>query len=149
MPGRRKVGQDLMAKETRVAQVSNGYRATTPEALEYLTGLIHDVWFDLADVVRTPERREVTIPLVHGAEKRGRFGWRSTVMGTRSAGVLVVRNVREIEVDDQARVGDYEVDRVVVIENHDARVLQLHATIPLRFDFYVDDIDVEFVPPRN
>ncbi|HEX7299233.1 MAG TPA: hypothetical protein VF257_09500 [Solirubrobacteraceae bacterium] len=126
---------------------SGGYSATTSDALRELSGFVHDAWFSLDDVAHAAERGEVRVPLLRGEEQRGRWGGRSTVMGGESVGTLVIRNVRAMAIDDEAQVGDYEVDYLAAIE--DGRLLQLHATIPLRIDLQVSEIDVEFVPPEN
>jgi hypothetical protein len=124
--------------------VSDGYVARTSDALEELTGLVHDAWFNLQEIEYAADPGEVRIELVHGAVVRERFGWESIAMSTERAGTLIVRKVRSMEVDDGAQVGDYEVDYLTVEEA--GRVVQLHATIPLRIDFHVDEIDVSFLP---
>jgi hypothetical protein len=86
----------------------------------------------------------VKIELLRASVVRERFGWESIAMSTECAETLIIRQVRSMEVDDEARVGNYQVDFLTVDE--DGRVVQLHATIPLRIDFRVDAIDVEFRP---
>jgi hypothetical protein len=127
--------------------VVTGLVAETPAALGELSSRIHDRWFRLDDVEYVRARREVSIPLVLGAEQRGRLGWRSIVMGTEPAGALCVREVAQLEIADPEGVGEYEVDRLTVARSGAGLVVRLHATIPLRIDFIVDRLEVEFVPP--
>jgi hypothetical protein len=124
--------------------VSDDYVARTPEALEELTGLVHDEWFNFDDIEYIADHGEVKLGLLRASVVPERFGWESLAMSTEPAGTLIIRKVRSMEVRDEARVGDYQVDYLTVAEA--GRVVQLHATIPLRIDFHVDEIDVSFLP---
>jgi hypothetical protein len=133
-----------VAKPEGLGEVSDDYVARTPDALEELTGLVHDEWFNVHDIEYMADRGEVKLELLRASVVRKRFGWESLAMSTERAGTLIVRKVRSMEVDDEAQVGDYEVDYLTGDEA--GRVVQLHATIPLRIDFHVDEIDVSFLP---
>lgn len=128
--------------------MSGEARARTPDALGDITDVVHDLWFTVDDIQFREERREVVVPIVLPGEQRGRLGWRSIVKGADLAGTLTVRHVARLDVLDEARVGDYEVDYLEATDVEQHLVVRLHATIPLRVDFYVDEIDVEFVPPH-
>ena len=108
-----------------------------------MSSLVHDAWSSLEDVDCDAASGEVVIPLVHGVKTGERFGWQSFVMGNQPVGSLLIKKVRALEVDDSPQVGDYEVSHLAVVDDH---VVQLYATIPLRIDFHVDGVEVEFIP---
>jgi hypothetical protein len=117
--------------------------ATTEEELAELSGWVHDVWFDLDDLHLAPEDAEVTLPLFGIEEHRSRFlGLRYFQMSDERIGTLVVRNVRAVHVEDEARVRYYDIGHLTAVE--DGGVVQLHANIPLRVDFQVDAVNVQF-----
>jgi hypothetical protein len=130
-------------------EVTGDIRARTRDALGELTDALHDLWFTVDDIAFHEERREVVVPIVLPAEQRGRFGWRSIVKGTDPAGTLVVSHVARLDIHDEAGVGDYELNYLEATDAEQQAVVRLHATIPLRVDLYVDEIDVEFVPARR
>jgi hypothetical protein len=124
--------------------MSDNQVATTADGLSELSGYVHDEWFSLKAVEQSAGCDHVTIELVRGDVVRERLGWQSIEMGDDPAGTLIIRKVRGMKVYDEAQTGNYEVDYLTATEN--GAIVQLHATIPLRIDFRVDEIDVEFVP---
>jgi hypothetical protein len=119
--------------------------AKNVEELEELSGWVHDAWFDLEQLHFTADEAEATLPVLGFEERRGRLlGFSSYNMTDEQIGTLAIRNVRAVHVQDEAEVRYYSIGYLTAVE--DGRVVQLHANIPLRVDFRVDAVHVEFTP---
>jgi hypothetical protein len=81
--------------------------ATTAEELAQVAALIHDHWFDLEAVIFVEDRRRVTIPVLRGrirAKGRRRANEPGRSDRTDAMGVLVVRDVSDLQVRDSAGI---------------------------------------------
>lgn len=122
--------------------------ATTGPELEIVSGHVHDLWLTLDALVHDRAHQLVRIPLIAPQERPGRFGGIEARMGTKPAGTLTIRKVRDLQVDDTEKVGAYEIDTVSLLSEPDgASVVELQGTIPLRIACVVESVDVEFDAP--
>jgi len=116
------------------------FTATTPADLAKVTWLIHDCFFDLDAARHAEGEGTFEIAFGRGKERVGWFGWTSTTKPARYDCVLSVSRVRAVKIEDEARIGIYDLNSVSFVSDDSAVVIE--ANIPLTITLAVEDIHV-------
>lgn len=106
--------------------------ATEPSALDVVTDVIHDAWFDVDEV--TFEDGQVRVPFT---VRRAIF--RSAEPDAPRSSLLI-RHVTALDLEDTQGIGRYDFNRLRFDEN--AGRLSIDSGIPLRFEMLVEDLEV-------
>jgi arsenate reductase (thioredoxin) len=120
------------------------FEAHAPQDLGRVTYLIHDQWFNVADVAYDPEARTLTVPF--DREDRDAAVTERTGLLFRLVRIpsfrwyLKFESVRDYEIIDTERVGTYDFNEVVYDE--EKKRFSVETNIPLRMYVDVDDIHV-------
>lgn len=116
------------------------FTATTPDDLAKVTWLTHDCFFEL-DAVRHDEGAgRFEIAFGRGRERTGWFGITSSTTPATHDCLLFVSCVRDVEVDDEAQIGTYDIESVSYVSDKSSVVIE--ANIPLKITLRVDKLDV-------
>lgn len=93
-----------------------------------MTDRIHDLWFDLDDVLG--QQGAVRVLVLYSDHRRG-----------CASRILVIRSVVGVDVHDTERVGWYDVNQLVWNEG----VLSIETGIPLRLSFRVSGVNLSVI----
>lgn len=88
---------------------------TTPSELADISGAIHDEWFAIERLEHDAERKELRVPIYAGHLKNRWFievGRPPEDPPPPPVAKLVVRNVIDVSVEDEAEIGWYDVNRL-------------------------------------
>ncbi|MEW5883228.1 MAG: hypothetical protein AB1725_03265 [Armatimonadota bacterium] len=103
----------------------------TPSGLLEATDRIHDLWFDLDDMLG--QDGSVRVLVLYADHRSG-----------DASQILVVRSVLGVDVEDTERVGWYDVNELVWAEG----TLTVTTGIPLRLSFRVSDLNMSVIHCR-
>lgn len=116
----------------RGSQLVRGYTAEDEPAIRHLASQLA-YWIDMD---RRVERDDGTLilPLLHG-RRRKRFGISYEKASGESAGRLIVHEVLRVEINDDARIGTYDIDEV----SYDPaqRTLTVRSGVPMELTIWV------------
>ena len=109
-----------------------------------MTSEVHDLWFDADAIPSDPIDGQVHVPLYNGRSRRHRIGWSRPPDPQKlpsPVGVLVIRSVRALTVDDRADIGWYSVDRLEF--DPATGVIRVECNEPLTLTLSVSEFDAE------
>jgi hypothetical protein len=127
------------------------YSWVTSEAeLTHISSLLHDEWFDLDAMVRDPQSAEVRIRVYPSRRRKGR--WR--IWGERAPvaplpepiGDLVIRRVVDVQVNDAAGIGWFDVGGIAYDQT--VSCVTLRSNFPLEIMVRVEALEVELRSPQ-
>ena len=117
---------------------------TTPTELADISAAIHDEYFDIERLEHDPDRAEVRLAIYPGRLKN----WWVVETCRPPAdpppppmGTLVVRNVVDVSVEDQAEIGWYDVGGL----EYEAGELRIVSNLPCEIVVRCRELDVELV----
>lgn len=110
-----------------------------------ITSEVHDLWFDADALLSDPIDGQVHVPLYNGRSRRHQIGWSERPPDPQKlpspVGVLVIRSVRALTVDDRADIGWYSVDRFEF--DRATSVIRIECNQPLVLSLSVSEFDAE------
>jgi hypothetical protein len=119
---------------------------TTTAELADVSATIHDDYFDLGRLDHRADQDELRLPIYPARSTKRWLGWTSRPPQEPlppPLGVLVVRNVLGISVEDEAAIGWYDVNR---LEYESASgVLRIVANAPCTVEVRCRNLDVELL----
>lgn len=116
----------------------------TPETdLAEISSRLHDRWFDLSAVVRSPDESEIRIPFFRGSVRRRLIFSTSMPPGPDEEpfGWLVVKRVRTLTIDDEAGVVVHSLHQIGF--DSAASELVIEANVPLILRIGVETLSIE------
>lgn len=131
-----------------VSRLGHAVPVTTRSELSDISSLLHDEWFHVERLDHNAEQREVRLPIYAGRWKKRWFmetGRPPDEPPPPPTATLVVRNVNEVSVEDDADVGWYGVSHLAY--NEESAELRVIANIPCEIVVRTDELDVELLRP--
>lgn len=107
--------------------------------LDRLLRLLHDRWFDVADVKFDRAAGTVTVPFLVASEPKPGAGMRDCW--------LRIRHVTHMELQESEGVGRYDLNDFWF--ESEAGRLQIRTGIPLRFELKVNALELEVLDSRE
>ena len=111
--------------------------ATDEESLDRLTGYVHHAWFDVREIRQDGD--VVRVPLALRPVRVRRRLRPSSIALPEFESLLVIRNVRSLDIDDPAQMFTYQLTDV----EYDAQRLTVAAAQELTLTLEVSELDVE------
>ncbi len=135
-------------RHTGSIRFGHAVAVTTLSELSNIASLLHDEWFHIERLEHNAEHREVRLPIYAGRWKKRWFietGQPPEEPTPPPTATLVVRNVTDVSVKDDADVGWYGVSHL----EHDqvSGELRIISNIPCEVVVETDELDVELLRP--
>jgi hypothetical protein len=121
---------------------------TTLSELANISSLLHDEWFHVERLEHNAEQCEVRLPIYAGRWKKRWFiesGRPPQEPPPPPSATLVVRNITDVSVEDDADVGWYGVSHLAYDE--ESAELRVVSNIPCEIVVVTDELDVELLGP--
>ena len=98
------------------------------------SSILHDYWFDLDSVMYNQRDNKVVISF---------FETKRKLQQKQPQHILIIRNVKDIEIKDKEKVGFYDLESIDFDSN--LKKITINGNIPLTIGIYVTGLNTELI----